>query len=144
LEALDIDAIDWEGLPARLRRAMATRTVSHRRFADKAGVSPQAATKWLQGGRIAPERWAAVAAALNLTVPELLGLPEQAPQQHAGDRSTEAEVLLGRLAALAAQPFDRAVPDLMLVLRDARRLAEAHRAAAGSAAVPTDGPPEPP
>jgi transcriptional regulator with XRE-family HTH domain len=95
------------------------RSLSHRQFAAAAGVSAQAVSKWLGGGHISPERWSRVATAAGLTVPELLGVDPSA-QNPADDG--EALQLLRRLTALADAPMDRAVPDLMQVLRDAQRL----------------------
>ena len=123
MEASDYDRIDWDGVGERLRGVLALPDRSHRRFAAAAGVTPQALSKWLDGGRISPPRWSRVAAAAGLTVPELLGA-DGGPDADAQPGDVEALQLLRRLAALADEPMDRAVPDLMQVLRDAQGLVE--------------------
>jgi transcriptional regulator with XRE-family HTH domain len=124
VQIVDPQSIDWDGLPARLRTAIAVRKLSHRRFATAAGVSSQAASKWLNGGHISPERWSSVAEAAGLSVPELLGVPLETDSEPAPD--VEPVAILRRLATISSQPLDRAVPDLMQLLRDAQQYAEAH------------------
>ncbi len=123
MEALDLNAIDWSGLEGRIRAAMELHHLSHRRFAGAAGVSLPAVAKWLNGGRIAPQRWVSVANALHLSVPELLGTNVSYPAVPP-KTDPEAAVLLRELAALSAEPFDRAVPDLMRVLQAAQKYVE--------------------
>ena len=64
-----------------------------------------------------------------LTVDELLGTkPHPAAQQPPPpSRDARADLLLERLAALSTEPFDRAAPDLIQVLKEAQELAEAAR-----------------
>jgi transcriptional regulator with XRE-family HTH domain len=126
---VDVDSIDWAGLPSRIRVALKQHDLSHREFAEAANVSLPAVTKWLNGGRISHDNWRPVADALHLNVDELLGTKRRRtpPQPRSSPDDVRAALLLERLAALSTEPFDRAVPDLMQVLKEAQELAEAAR-----------------
>jgi transcriptional regulator with XRE-family HTH domain len=128
-DGLDLNAIDWDGLPARIRNGLSNRELSQRQFAQDAGVSLPAVHHWLKGARIKPERWPRVARALGLSVEELLGAPTADPPAPAPSdvTSPQADALLTRLAELSGEPFDQAIPDLIEVLRDAQAYAETRR-----------------
>jgi transcriptional regulator with XRE-family HTH domain len=123
------DTIDWNGLADRIRGSLAQRGMSQREFARAAGVSPVAVHKWLKGGCIAPDNWRRVATALGLGIDELLGLKES-DESHGPSRFThdgKLDGLLTKLARLSNEPLDQAIPDLMMVLRDAQRYAEQYK-----------------
>lgn len=128
-DALDLNAIDWDGLPGRIRNALGGRELSQRQFAHDAGVSLPAVHNWLNGARIKPERWPRVARALGLSIEELLGpsTPDPVAPVPSDVNSPQADALLTRLAELSSEPFDQAIPDLIEVLRDAQAYAETHR-----------------
>ena len=111
---------DWDSWPTRLRGGIESRKLTQRRFAALVGVSPQTVTNWLSGSQISTDHLPAVADVLRLTIEELLLGSRGTEAPRASHEAIEITEAFAQLAD-ELEPLERAVPDLLRVLDEAKR-----------------------
>jgi transcriptional regulator with XRE-family HTH domain len=109
---------------------MRRKGLSHRKFAEAAGVSTQSVTNWLAGGQMKPDRFPRVAYVLDMSVDEFIGRrPAREPSETVATAQADEALEVARSMARLAhdiEPLGRVIPDLIRVLRDAQEVAARH------------------